>query len=174
MMKVIVKTLIFTIIVPGTVAVYLPSSMLPSGVKWLPDEIGVRWLSGVFLIAVGAAFYVRCALDFAFAGHGTPAPIDPPTALVSRGLYRRVRNPMYVGVVSILIGESIAFESLVLLRYAAIVWLVFHLVVFFYEEPTLKKTFGSAYEEYCKTVPRWIPRLRISPAQQSKTSPTGE
>ena len=69
-----------------------------------------------------------------------------------------VRNPMYVGVLLILLGESITFASLPILQYAVVVWLFFHLFVIFYEEPTLRQEFGASYEEYCKTVPRWIPR----------------
>lgn len=76
------------------------------------------------------------------------------------GLYRYVRNPMYVGVVSAVLGQSLILESLVLLGYAALVWLVSHLFVVTYEEPALRRTFGKEYQFYCANVPRWIPRLR--------------
>ena len=114
---------------------------------------------GVLPIAVGAGFYFWCAWDFAFAGHGTPAPIDPPKALVSRGLYRVVRNPIYVAVLLVLFGESLVFSSGIIFRYNLLVWLFFHLFVVFYEEPTLRKKFARAYEEYCRVVWRWIPRV---------------
>ncbi len=90
-------------------------------------------------MALGAAIYFWCAWDFATAGQGTPAPIDPPKHLVVRGLYRFVRNPMYAGVLLLLAGESLAFQSLRILAYAAIVFAVVNLFVIFYEEPALKR-----------------------------------
>ena len=85
------------------------------------------------LIAPGAALYLWCAWAFVTAGQGTPAPVDPPKRLVATGLYRMVRNPMYVGIVLILLGESIVFASLTLLGYAVLVWLCCHLFVVLYE-----------------------------------------
>ena len=93
-------------------------------------------------------------------GRGTPAPIDPPKELVARGLYRYVRNPMYVGVMSILVGEALIFASRTLVWYAVTVFIGFNLFVLLYEEPTLRHKFGAAYERYCAAVPRWLPRLR--------------
>lgn len=154
-MKTVVKTLIFTIIVPGSVTVVIPYLLLSSAAEFYLR--GVR-LIGLLPITLGAVFYLWCAWDFAFAGQGTPAPIDPPKRLLSRGLYGLVRNPMYVGVVLILLGEAIVFLSLTLLSYAFLVLLMFHLFVVYYEEPTLRKQFGPTYEDYCRTVPRWVPR----------------
>lgn len=111
-------------------------------------------------IALGALVYIRCAWDFTFTGKGTPAPWDPPQRFVSRSLYRIVRNPMYVGLVLILLGEAMAFHSLTLLVYAALLGTGFHLRVVWYEEPTLRKKFGTAYDHYCRVVPRWIPKFR--------------
>ena len=148
----IVKTVIFTILVPGTVAVVIPCAIADDAVApTLYSSIG-------FLpMALGAAIYFWCAWDFATAGQGTPAPIDPPKHLVVRGLYRFVRNPMYVSVLLVLAGESLAFQSLRLLAYAAIVFVVVNVFVIFYEEPALKRKFGAEYEAYLKRVPRWIP-----------------
>ncbi|MEE9288162.1 MAG: isoprenylcysteine carboxylmethyltransferase family protein [Bacteroidota bacterium] len=123
------------------------------------DDIWSFRLSGFIAIASGVVFYLRCAWDFATTGKGTPAPIDPPKTLISGGLYRIVRNPMYVGIVLILIGESIVFESWTLVQFTFLMWLIFHLFVVLYEEPYLKRNFGVPYEEYCQTVRRWIPRL---------------
>jgi protein-S-isoprenylcysteine O-methyltransferase Ste14 len=106
---------------------------------------------------LGASIYLWCAWDFTFAGRGTPAPIDPPKELVVRGLYRYVRNPMYVGVVSILFGEALFFESRILFEYAVIVFIFFYLFVVLYEEPILMKKFGESYRNYCRVIPRWIP-----------------
>lgn len=156
----IVKTLIFTVFVPGSVTVGVPYLLLSSGTVQPSYEIGMFRFIGILPIAVGAACYLCCAWDFAFHGQGTPLPIDAPKVLVVRGLYRVVRNPMYVGVGLVLVGEALMFESLTLLAYAALVWLAFHLFVVCYEEPTLKKMFGATYEEYCRTAPRWIPAVR--------------
>src|SRR5438045_2030067 len=104
------KTLIFTVLVPGTVAGLIPYRILSSAAENGTIAIGgVRYL-GMVLIAIGAAIYFWCAWDFTFAGRGTPAPIDPPKHLVSRGLYKYVRNPMYVGVLTLILGQAIWFE----------------------------------------------------------------
>ena len=156
----IVKTLVFTVIVPGTVAVYLPRRILLS--RTAADLLPLQALRsvGVLFAAAGALAYLWCAWDFATAGRGTPAPIDPPKELVARGLYRRVRNPMYVGIALLLLGEALFFRSRALLFYAGAVFLFFHLFVVFYEEPALRRQFGAEYEAYCSNVPRWIPRIR--------------
>ncbi len=156
----IVKTVFFTILVPGTVAVGVPYLVLKSGGGSLPSAPGVFRLLGVVSVVVGVACYLWCAWEFVFAGRGTPAFWDPPSRFVSRGLYRLVRNPIYVGAMLILIGEAVAFASVVLVVYVVLMWWVFHCIVMLVEEPTLKETFGAAYEEYCRTVPRWIPHRR--------------
>lgn len=114
---------------------------------------------GLVPILLGALMYLWCACDFTFTGKGTPAPIDPPKELVVRGLYRFVRNPIYVGAALVIIGESVLFESTRLFVYALLLLLVFHLFVIYYEEPGLREKFGEAYEQYCRTVPRWMPRV---------------
>ena len=139
--------------------VLVPYLILASGLKLIFD-IGNFRLIGFLPIVFGIVLYSWTAWDFAFAGRGTPAPIDPPKVLVSRRLYRIVRNPMYIGVLSVLVGEAIFFMSATLFAYALVVWSLFHLFVVYYEEPNLRQRFGAAYEEYCKAVSRWIPRLR--------------
>jgi protein-S-isoprenylcysteine O-methyltransferase Ste14 len=94
--------------------------------------------------------------NFLAQGRGTPAPIDPPRELVAVGFYRYTRNPMYVGVLSVIIGHFLWFGFWYLLIYAAFIFLAFNTFVAFYEEPTLRKKFGAAYEDYCKRVPRWF------------------
>ncbi len=154
------KTLIFTILVPGTVAVLVPWMLLPYSTRpSLP--IGVFRSAGWVLILSGAGIYFRCAWDFAVSGRGTPAPIAPPEDLVLRGLYRFVRNPMYIGIVLVLAGEAVLLASLIHFGYSAIVLLCFHLFVVLYEEPNLQRKFGRSYENYCATVPRWIPGFRV-------------
>ncbi|HMD99965.1 MAG TPA: isoprenylcysteine carboxylmethyltransferase family protein [Terriglobia bacterium] len=154
----LIKTLIFTLLVPGTVTVYVPYRLLdrvPRPASW------VALAAGLCLSVPGLGVYLRCAWEFVKDGRGTPAPIDAPKKLVVSGLNRFVRNPMYVGVASMVLGESIMFGSRVLLIYAAGLAVMFNLFVMFYEEPTLRKKFGANYDEYCRRVPRWIPRLRI-------------
>jgi protein-S-isoprenylcysteine O-methyltransferase Ste14 len=152
----ILKTLLFTIIAPGTVAVYLPYRIARP--KELPSFGPVEFCAGVLMV-IGALIYLRCAWDFAYHGRGTPAPIDPPKILIVRGLNRYVRNPMYIGVLLVVLGEAALFRSLHLVLYAAVIWTIAHLFVLFYEEPTLQKQFGPSYDDYRRCVPRWLPRL---------------
>jgi len=95
-----------------------------------------------------------------FVGLGTPAPVAPPARLVVSGQYRYVRNPMYVAVVTIVIGEALVLGRAVLLAYAALLWLFFTLFVVLYEEPALAEKFGASYVAYRKNVRRWWPRRR--------------
>ena len=114
---------------------------------------------GLVLIIAGAPGVVDSFARFALQGLGTPAPIAPPQKLVVTGLYRYVRNPIYVGVSAVILGQALLFGDRRLLWYAALLWLFFHLVVLVSEEPTLKETFGAQYEDFRANVPRWIPRL---------------
>ena len=154
------KTLIFTVIVPGTEAILIPYLLLSSGFEIFSRGLGVVRFLGLLPIVIGALIYFRCAWDFTFSGSGTPAPIDPPKKLVVRGFYRFVRNPMYIGVSLPLFGEALLFESATLLVYAAVVLLTFHLFVMCYEEPHLRRKFGDSYKSYCDAVPRWLPDIR--------------
>ena len=154
----LLKTAIFTVFVPGTVAGWVPRWVL--GVdRWRhPASEGlVRWIS-IAVIAAGAAVYLWCAWDFAVTGLGTPAPIDPPKSLVARGLYRHVRNPMYVGVLTALLGQTLLFRSGALLATTLGIWTLMHLFVVVVEEPILARKFGASYGAFRRTVPRWIPR----------------
>jgi len=154
------KLVLFTALVPGSVTVWLPLYAIYPWIRRAPVAWDARAFAAVAVIAIGAAGYLWCALDFAFTGRGTPAPIDPPKVLVARGLYRFSRNPMYVSVLTVLLGECLLFWSRQLLEYAAIVAIGFHLFVLLYEEPALRAKMGAAYEEYCGRVPRWFLKLR--------------
>lgn len=147
------RSIVFTFVLPGTIAGWAPYAILRGAT--LAGAAPWRWLGLVPLVA-GIAIYVWCVADFATAGRGTPAPIDPPKELVRRGLYRLTRNPMYVGVTAVLIGETWLFASPPLAAYTVCVVLGFHLFVLLYEEPTLRRSFGEAYERYCAAVPRWL------------------
>jgi protein-S-isoprenylcysteine O-methyltransferase Ste14 len=152
----LLKTLIFTVFVPGTVAVYVPALLVGGFPR--PDSGLLTWI-GVVVAAAGAAIYFRCAWEFAVRGLGTPAPIAPTKFLVTTALHRYIRNPMYVGVALVILGEAALLRSFHLVEYAAMMLLIAHLFVIFYEEPTLHRQFGESYEDYRRTVPRWIPKL---------------
>jgi protein-S-isoprenylcysteine O-methyltransferase Ste14 len=157
----VLKTLLFTVLVPGSVTMLVPYLLLKSRLPPLTINLGLARFLGWGPIVLGTMIYLWCAWDFATAGQGTPLPADPPKTLVARGLYRRVRNPMYVGILLLILGQAVLFVSLLLLGYGTLLWLVFHLFIIYYEEPTLKRLFGPAYEQYCASVPRWAPLLKI-------------
>lgn len=150
------KSLFFLILVPGLFVGYVPFAFLFAGPQ---ADLGFLSYLVLPLWLIGAIIILWCFWDFLVKGQGTPAPIDPPKELVVSGLYRYVRNPMYVGVLSMLIGHFFCFWYWSLLMYAGFFFAAFHLFVINYEEPNLKKKFGAAYEHYLKTVPRWIPRI---------------
>ena len=115
---------------------------------------------GVALLLAGVALLVDSFARFAWNGRGTPAPVAPTRNLVVTGLYRFVRNPMYLAVVAAVVGQGLWLGNTSLLLYALAVWAVSHLFVIFYEEPKLRSNFGSEYQNFCHHVPRWIPRVR--------------
>ena len=104
---------------------------------------------------LGTYVLVRCVWDFFAVGRGTLAPFDPPKRLVVRGLYGFTRNPMYNGVLALLLGEAWFFRSTALFQYAILVFIMFHLVVVIYEEPALESRFAESYRAYRVAVPRW-------------------
>ncbi len=115
---------------------------------------------GSLLLAVGALILIDSFARFAIKGLGTPAPVFPTRHLVITGIYRYVRNPMYVAVVFLILGQGLMFGNPRVLEYGAVVWLAVHLFVIGYEEPTLRNTFGNEYKVFCQAVPRWIPRAK--------------
>jgi protein-S-isoprenylcysteine O-methyltransferase Ste14 len=152
----ILNTILFTIFVPGTVAGYIPYRLAD---RFSHRTSGpLEWL-GIVVIALGTAIYFRCAWEFAVRGLGTPAPIAPTKFLVTTALHRYIRNPMYVGVALVIVGEGAWFRSLHVLEYAALMLTAAHTFVVLYEEPTLRRQFGESYEQYWRTVPRWIPQF---------------
>ena len=152
----IVGTSVFFALAPGVIAGVVPWWM--SRWRFLPGFMSLR-IAGAVLIAVALPVLLNSFARFALEGLGTPAPVLPPEHLVVTGLYRYVRNPMYVAVTSIILGQALLFGNASLAVYGAFVWLAFHLFVLLYEEPTLRRTFGSEYERFCAAVPRWIPRV---------------
>lgn len=155
----LLKTLLFTLVVPGTVAGVIPGLLLVYGRSLPPLPAGPLRYAGVVLLVLGVLIYLWCSAEFTFRGHGTPSPTDPPRELVVTGLYRYSRNPMYVGVASTLFGTALFFQSADVLLYATLVLLAFHLRVIYYEEPTLERSFGASFRRYREEVPRWFLRL---------------
>jgi protein-S-isoprenylcysteine O-methyltransferase Ste14 len=150
----LVGTIVFVAAVPGSVVVLVP--------WWLSGGriagTGVAIVVGVATILAALPLFVSFCSRFVWEGRGTPAPIAPTERLVVGGPYRWVRNPGYVAVTSILIGEALALGSAAVLAWAVLVVLAFHVFVITYEEPTLRSTFGAEYDAYCRRVPRWLPR----------------
>jgi protein-S-isoprenylcysteine O-methyltransferase Ste14 len=145
---------------PGTAAGLVP--WLLTG--WESDD---PWtglvLLGALLLAAGAAVVLHAFWRFVSEGIGTPAPVAAPQRLVVGGVYRHVRNPMYVAVLAMILGQALLLGRPVLLAYAALLWLVFASFVRLYEEPTLADRFGEDFEAYRRAVPAWLPRLRPWP-----------
>ena len=159
-MTILVRAVTYATLFIGFVLVFLPARLLSGAGVTRPTSFEGSQLAGAIVCAVGAAIAVWCILAFAVIGRGTPAPFDPPRRLVVRGPYQWVRNPMYLGAGLALAGAALFYEAGALLAYAAVFFVVTHLFVVFYEEPTLRRTFGEAYESYCSRVPRWWPVTR--------------
>jgi protein-S-isoprenylcysteine O-methyltransferase Ste14 len=152
------RSVFFTLLLPGNATLLIPYLLL-SNTEPTPDRLGTFGYVGLLPILIGVLILLRPIWDFAMTGRGRLAPVDPPKTLVVRGLYRYVRNPMYVGVLLIVLGEAILLESTQLAIYGIILWLIFHTFVVFYEEPTLRRKFGAEYETYLRSVGRWIPKM---------------
>lgn len=151
------RTALFTILVPGTVLVFVPAALVISGVGPRFD-LGPARYAGPVPLLLGLAVIAACFADFVRRGRGTPAPYDPPRELVVAGLYRFVRNPQYLGVLLVVAGEALLTGRAVLLAYAALLAAGYHAFVVWHEEPALGRLFGPAYARYRDAVPRWLPR----------------
>ena len=152
------RALVWSALFVVVVAIYLPTTyfgLAPSRAS-IATPAGVAGLLG---IGAGTLLMIACVTEFATRGRGTPAPMDPPRHLVVRGPYRVVRNPMYLGMVLVLLGELALAPSRGLAGYIAGWFVCIHLLVVLYEEPTLRRKFGSAYEAYMLEVRRWWPRI---------------
>ena len=158
-MSLFLRNLIFTFLQPGIVAGIIPYLILQAGHS--PEVLqplinpGVHSI-GVVLFLSGLCIMITCIVSFAVHGRGTLSPIDRTKKLVVSGLYQYSRNPMYVGVMLILIGETVYFQSLHLLIYSACVFIMFHLFILLIEEPRLRRDFGEAYKSYWEQVRRWL------------------
>lgn len=149
-----VRALFFVALLPGTVAIYVPVRILQSSDRLHLPALSLA-SSAAGLILFGSVVLLTCVWAFFASGQGTLAPIDPPKQLVVVGLYRFTRNPMYNGVLAILLGEAWLFHSLAVLEYAAGFLVAAHLFVVLYEERALSSRFGESFREYRNAVPRW-------------------
>lgn len=156
------RSLVWTVLVPGLVAGYVPWRVFGLSRVRL-DLLNPLHLIGVACIGLGVAFLAACIWEFARRGRGTLAPVDAPRELVVQGLYRYVRNPMYLSVATIGAGELLLAPSRGLLVYWTVWFIVVNLFVILYEEPTLRQRFGPSYERYTHQVGRWLPRFRSGP-----------
>ena len=153
-----IRSLFWTFALPGLFAGYLPWRFFGlSHVR--PESIGAAQIPALACIGAGAVLLAMCIVEFARSGRGTLSPLDPPRELVVRGLYRYVRNPMYLSVTTIVLGEALLTRSSALAVYLALWFASANLFVIGYEEPTLRQMFGRSYEEYTRRVGRWIPKL---------------
>jgi protein-S-isoprenylcysteine O-methyltransferase Ste14 len=158
-MFVFVRSVVYASLFVGLFLIYVPSRFLSWSGIVSPASIGVQQATGLVIGTVGAAVALCCVFTFASIGKGTPAPFDPPRRLVIQGPYRYLRNPMYVGAGLALAGAALYFESWPLLGYTGFLFLMTHLFVLWYEEPTLRRTFGQEYDTYCRQVRRWWPSV---------------
>ena len=147
----------FLLIAPGTVAGIVPWLITHWRVQ--PDTPTTSLIIGALLAMAGLAIVIESFVRFARTGGGTPAPVAPTQHLVVTGLYRFVRNPMYVGVLLLIFGQMLLFSNAALLAYGVAMWTAFHLFVVFFEEHRLEREFPEEYPAYVAAVPRWIPRL---------------
>ena len=158
--RAIAGSLAFLLVAPGIVAGVVP--WLLTGWE-LAEPIGHRWpirVAGVVLLVAGGAVLLESFARFVLEGSGTPAPVAPTDRLVVGGLYRHVRNPMYLAVLATILGQALVLWRPILFGYAAAFGLAVWLFVRAYEEPTLTARYGSQYTAYRSSVPGWWPRLR--------------
>ncbi|MBO3744622.1 isoprenylcysteine carboxylmethyltransferase family protein [Streptosporangiaceae bacterium NEAU-GS5] len=155
-----VGSAVFFAVAPGTVAGLVPYLLTGwhAGPIWPPLRV-----AGALLVAAGGVVIVQAFVRFVMEGFGTPAPVAPPEHLVIGGLYRFVRNPMYVAVVTAVLGQALLLGQLALLWYALIAWALMAAFTHWYEEPALRAKFGDDYEAYHKAVPAWIPKIPSKP-----------
>lgn len=151
-------SLVFLVLVPGVVAGLIPWWLTDWSVREpLRYSLPLR-VAGAILLAAGLAVLVEAFARFVVEGVGTPAPIAPTERLVVGGLYRYVRNPMYLAVAATIVGQALLLGRPILLLYAAVFAVAVAAFVHWYEEPTLRRRFGAQYDAYRRAVPAWWPR----------------
>lgn len=158
---VLLKTAIFSVFGPGTIAGLIPQQLARRDQKSLPIYSSVARLVGCISVISGVVLYFHTAWRFSDEGRGTPSPTDEPKSLVTGGIYSYMRNPMYIAVLLCIGGQALLYRSTYVLWYGIVLWLVSHTWIIEYEEPHLTEKYGKEYEQYCDRVPRWIPRILL-------------
>lgn len=153
------RSVFWAVVFPGMLGLYIPWRYF--GVRDATIDVrNVTHWTALAGIALGVSLLSACIVEFARRGRGTLSAFDPPTQLVVQGLYRYVRNPMYLSVSLMALGQALLIRSTDLAIYWVVFFIVTNAFVLFYEEPTLRRMFGASYERYAAGVPRWLPRLR--------------
>jgi len=155
MLSLFFRNLFFTLLQPGIVAGLIPYWIVKNNII-LNNPLQVNQYLGMIVFFIGLIILFYCIISFAVEGRGTLSPADPTKRLVVKGLYRFSRNPMYVGVMMILVGEAVFFQSTGLWMYSLLICLAFCVFIIFFEEPRLRKDFGEEYINYCQQVRRWL------------------
>lgn len=155
----LVRSAVFTLVVPGTMAGLIPYSL--TGWRRIGNLLGLPgiWVGGVVLILLGLPVLLAAIYKFASDGLGTPLPMAPTQTLVVTGPHRYVRNPMYLAVATVILGQALVLGQPVLLWYLVFFVLATSAFVYFYEQPALTRQFGDEYRRYCASVPAWVPRV---------------
>ncbi len=163
------RSALFFLIAPGIVAGVVPWFITRYTDPAAPPAV----LVGLVIVTLGLAALVACFVQFVREGRGTPAPVAPTEKLVVGGLYRWVRNPMYLAVGAIIIGQAVAFLSVGVLLWFGMFAVAVASFVIAYEQPTLRRTYGASYDAYCRAVPAWWPRLTPWDGASGSSPPTG-
>jgi protein-S-isoprenylcysteine O-methyltransferase Ste14 len=153
-----IRSIIWALLLPGVVAFYIPWRFFGLGHLHSSPSDPTHYL-GAALVTLGVGLLAACIWEFARRGRGTLSPLDPPKELVVQGLYRYLRNPMYVAVSLILFGEALLIPSWPLVAYWAVFFTLVNVFVIGFEEPFLRRQFGESYERYTREVHRWWPRV---------------
>jgi protein-S-isoprenylcysteine O-methyltransferase Ste14 len=159
-MLILLRALMYATLFVAVFLVVVPQRLLRASGYLGHDSFGLPELIGLGLVVCGVALVLWCLVAFAFVGKGTAAPFDPPRKLVVVGPYHFVRNPIYIGAIVAMLGAAMVLWSGWLVLYALVVLIATHLLVILYEEPHLRRVFGQPYEDYLRTVHRWIPTWR--------------
>ncbi len=151
------KNLLYVLVVPGVLAGWLPLRIFERRPRWPEAWDPAQW-AGLALALAGAAVFLLAAGTLAVRGQGTPSFLDPTRKLTRRGPYRWVRNPMYLGLLALVAGEGLFFQSWHIGVYLVVLACSLHLLVMAHEESNLRFRFGAVFEDYKRDVPRWLPR----------------
>jgi protein-S-isoprenylcysteine O-methyltransferase Ste14 len=152
------KTVLYMGFMHGLFTLYIPYQLASRDTPFV--DLGIFPYLAFPLWILGALIIVRGCADIIRRGRGTPAFVDPPKELVIAGLYRYVRNPIYIGAMLVQVGFILWFGSALAIVYSLLFFLAFNILIFLIEEPILRNQFGAEYEEYCRNVPRWVPKIK--------------